>query len=173
MIWVLSLQSEGKLGILYKGRLTSILSKRKTFGFHTSFRYVVHLPTGESLTAFAICRLRAQLFSNIDNLFTALSSCCDIMKQLASFIAIKFTKQEWVRQWVSDKHCQWSDSGPVKIRQNPTNQRLPSVIPSPCVRLLPGLSDSPTSLWVRTFRSTVTVETLWKTDACGANGCNR
>ena len=94
MIWVLSLQSEGKLGILYKGRLTSILSKRKTFGFHTSFRYVVHLPTGESLTAFAICRLRAQLFSNIDNLFTALSSCCDIMKQLASFIAIKFTKQE-------------------------------------------------------------------------------
>ena len=52
------------------------------------------MPTGESLTAFAICRLRAQLFSNIDNLFTALSSCCDIMKQLASFIAIKFTKQE-------------------------------------------------------------------------------
>ena len=94
MIWVLSLQSEGKLRILYKGRLTSILSKRKTFGFHTSFRYVVHLPTGESLTAFAICRLRAQLFSNIDNLFTALSSCCDIMKQMASFIAIKFTKQE-------------------------------------------------------------------------------
>ena len=22
---------------------------------------------------------------------------------------------EWVSQWVSDKHCQWSDSGPIKI----------------------------------------------------------
>ena len=89
MIWVLSLQSEGKLGILYKGRLTSILSKRKTFGFHTSFRYVVHLPTGESLTAFAICRQLA--FSNVDNLFTGFH------KQLASFTGIKFTKQQLVR----------------------------------------------------------------------------
>ena len=33
-------------------------------------------------------------FSDVENLFTALSSCCDIMKQMASFIAIKFTKQE-------------------------------------------------------------------------------
>ena len=96
-IWVLSLQQEEKFGILFKGRLISILSKR----FHTSFRYVVHLPAGENLTAFAICRQLAQLFSNVDNLFTALSSCCDIIKELASITGIKFTKQEWVSQLVS------------------------------------------------------------------------
>ena len=111
--FILSLQQEEKFGILFKGRLISILSKR----FHTSFRYVVHLPTGESLTAFAICRQLTQLFS-VENLFTALSSCCDIIKQLASFIGIKFTKQEWVSQWVSesvsDKGEQWSNSGPIK-----------------------------------------------------------
>ena len=93
-ILALSLLNEGKFGILYKGRLISILSKRKTFGLHTSARYVVHLPTGEILAAFAICRQLAQLFSNVDNLFTALSSCCDIIKQLASFTGIEFPKQE-------------------------------------------------------------------------------
>ena len=92
-ILALSLHNEGKFGILYKGRLISILSKRKTFGLHTSFRYVVHLPTGESLAAFAICRQLAH-FSKGDNLFAALSSCCDIIRQLASFTGIKFTKQE-------------------------------------------------------------------------------
>ena len=50
-ILALLLHNEGKFGILYKGRLISILSKRKTFGLHTSFRYVVHLPTGENLMA--------------------------------------------------------------------------------------------------------------------------
>ena len=114
-ILVLSLQSEGKLRILYKGRLTSILSKRKTFGFHTSFRYVVHLPTVETLTAFAIWRQLAQLFSNEDNLFTALSSCCDLIKQLASFKVIKFTEQQWVSELVTDKGSQWSDSGRIKL----------------------------------------------------------
>ena len=33
---------------------------------------------------------------------------------------IKFTKQEWVSEWVrevvTDKHNQWSDSGPIKIQ---------------------------------------------------------
>ena len=88
-------------------RLISLLSKRKTFGFHTSFRYIVHLSTGESLTA--ICGQLAQLFLQcrvVDSLFTALSSFCDIIKQLASFTAIKFTKQESVSQSVTDKHCQ-------------------------------------------------------------------
>ena len=47
-----------------------------------------------------------------------LSSCCDIIKQLVSFKAIKFTKRESVSELVSepvsDKNCQWSDSGPIK-----------------------------------------------------------
>ena len=38
---------------------------------------------------------------------------------------IKFTKQEWVSEWVSelvtDKHNQWSDSGPIKMTKNQTN----------------------------------------------------
>ena len=40
-----------------------------------------------------------------DNLFTTLSSYCDIMKQLASLKAIKFAKQKLVtdngRQWLT------------------------------------------------------------------------
>ena len=31
--------------------------------------------------------------------------------------SVKFTKQEWVSQWVSYKGKQWSDSGPIKINQ--------------------------------------------------------
>ena len=41
-----------------------------------------------------------QLFSNVENLFTALSSCCDIIKQLASFTGIKRTKQKLVSELV-------------------------------------------------------------------------
>ena len=48
-----------------------------------------------------IYRQLEQLLSNIDNLFTALSSCCDIIKQWASFTGIKFTKQVLVREWVT------------------------------------------------------------------------
>ena len=36
----------------------------------------------------------------------------------AIFTGIKFTKQQWVSEsvseWVTDKHNQWSDSGPIK-----------------------------------------------------------
>ena len=31
----------------------------------------------------------------------------------ARVTSIKFTKQQWVSQWVSDKSKQWSDSGPI------------------------------------------------------------
>ena len=49
------------------------------------------------------------------------SSSCDIIKQLLSFTT---TKQEsvsesvsqLVSQWVSDKHSQWSDTGPIKTQ---------------------------------------------------------
>ena len=40
-------------------------------------------------------------FFNLRKLVTTFSSCCDIMKQLVSFIAIKFTKQESVSESVS------------------------------------------------------------------------
>ena len=36
--------------------------------------------------------------NNLNNLFTASSSCCNIIKQLASFTGIKFTKQEGGRE---------------------------------------------------------------------------
>ena len=39
--------------------------------------------------------------NNLNNLFTASSSCCDIIKQLASFTGIKFTKRYGVSQSVS------------------------------------------------------------------------
>ena len=57
-------------------------------------------------------------FFNLRKPFTAFSGCCDIFKQLVSFTATKSTKQEWVSESVSysDKHSQWSDSGPIKIR---------------------------------------------------------
>ena len=42
-IFVLFLQNEGKCGILFTGRLISMLLKRETFGFVTSFRYVQKL----------------------------------------------------------------------------------------------------------------------------------
>ena len=49
-------------------------------------------------TAFTILAM----FSNVDNIFTAFSNCCDIIKQLISFTAIKSTKQESVSQSVSE-----------------------------------------------------------------------
>ena len=51
---------------------------------------------------------------SLRKLFTAFSSCCDIIMHLVSLTAIKSTKQEWLSQWVSDKDNQWSDSGPIK-----------------------------------------------------------
>ena len=68
--------------------------------------------------------LYLKAFSRIENLFTALSGCCDIDDHLASFTSIKSTKQQSVSQSVSqlvtDKHSQWSDSGPIKIQLNLT-----------------------------------------------------
>ena len=39
-------------------------------------------------------------------------------------IRLEFSKREWVSQWVSDKHSQWSDSGPVKICYLPFRRHL-------------------------------------------------
>ena len=46
-------------------------------------------------------------FSNLRKLFTAFSSYCDIIKQLVSFTAINSTKQESVRELVSQSVSEW------------------------------------------------------------------
>ena len=47
------------------------------------------------------------------------STSFELASSHARVTSIKFTKQEWVSQWVSqsvsDKGKQWSDSGPIKI----------------------------------------------------------
>ena len=48
----------------------------------------------ESLTTFTSCGQLAQVFFNLRKLFTAFSSCCDIIMHLVSLTAIKSTKQE-------------------------------------------------------------------------------
>ena len=66
-------------------------------------------------------------FSDLEKLFTARRNCYEINRQLASFTAIKSTKRHGHGvsecEWVSDKHSQWSDSGPIKTTQ-PSLQRL-------------------------------------------------
>ena len=53
------------------------------------------------------------MIGQLTQLFQPFHNCYDITRQLASFKAIKFTKRHGVSQWVSDKHCQWSNSGPI------------------------------------------------------------
>ena len=47
-----------------------------------------------------------------------ISNSNNLNKFLVGIFTRKFTKQEWVSEWVSqlvtDKHNQWSDSGPIK-----------------------------------------------------------
>ena len=38
----------------------------------------------------------------------------ELSSSQARVTSIKFTKQEWVSELVSDKYSQWSDSGPIK-----------------------------------------------------------
>jgi len=49
------------------------------------------------------------------------STSFELASSHARATSIKFTKQElvseWVSQSVSDKHSQWSDSGPIKMRE--------------------------------------------------------
>ena len=100
------------------GILISILSTHKKFWF----RNVPH--HFQIICTFAICqefdnlyKLWWTAYTTCFNLFTAFSSWCENIKQLVSFIAIKSTKQESVSQSVSEsvteKHSQWSDSGPI------------------------------------------------------------
>ena len=51
----------------------------------------------------------------------SLTTSFELPSSHARVISIKFTKRESVSQWVSDKHCQWSDSGPI-IREQFSQQ---------------------------------------------------
>ena len=43
------------------------------------------------------------------------STSFELLSSHVRVTSIKFTKQEWVSELVTDKHNQWSDSGPIKI----------------------------------------------------------
>ena len=66
------------------------------------------------------------LHQTIVNMFLSLNisygnniTSFELASSHARVTSIKFTKQEsvsqWVSEWVTDKHSQWSDSGPIKI----------------------------------------------------------
>ena len=70
------------------------------------------------------------LHQNVVNMFlivnratVTIPTIFELSSSHARATPIKFTKQEWVSEWVSqlgsesvsDKHSQWSDSGPIKI----------------------------------------------------------
>ena len=50
-----------------------------------------------------------------------MSTSFELVSSHARVTSIKFTKQ-WVSQWVTDKHCQWSDSGLIKTRRQKDNK---------------------------------------------------
>ena len=65
------------------------------------------------------------------------STSFELASSHARVTSIKFTKQEWVSESVSDKHSQWSDSGPI-IKSFPSREmillyphRFPSLSPLP------------------------------------------
>ena len=55
------------------------------------------------------------------------STSFELASSHARVTSIKFTKHygvsEWVREGVSDKHSQWSDSGPIKIQVRSISMR--------------------------------------------------
>ena len=76
------------------------------------------------------------LHQNVVNMFlivnratVTIPTIFELSSSHARATPIKFTKQEWVSesvsQWVSesvsDKHCQWSDSGPIKKEEDNFN----------------------------------------------------
>ena len=67
-----------------------------------------------------ICNKLLPTWSSLSTSATVTTSTSfELASSHARVTSIKFTKREWVSQWVSesvsDKHCQWSDSGPIKI----------------------------------------------------------
>ena len=98
------------------GRLISILSTTKKFWFrNVPHHFQIALLPAELNNLYKLWRATYTTFFNHKKFFTAFSSCYDIIKQLVSFVAIKLTKRQSASEWVSDKHNQWSDSGPIKM----------------------------------------------------------
>ena len=66
-----------------------------------------------------ICNKLLPTWSSLSTSATVtISTSFELASSQARVTSIKFTKQEWVsqsvRESVTDKHCQWSDSGPTK-----------------------------------------------------------
>ena len=62
-----------------------------------------------------ICNKLLPIQSSSSTLATVtISTSFELVSSHARVTSIKFSKQQGVSQLVSDKHCQWSDSGPIK-----------------------------------------------------------
>ena len=122
--WVIGLGPGNKM---CQSILTSPKAERET-------RFQLILPVGnhnvtKNLTGhrilwpkftFQICtKLLSTRFSSSPSTTVTTSTSFELPSSHARVTSIKFTKQEWVSQWVSesvtDKHSQWSDSGPIKM----------------------------------------------------------
>ena len=83
---------------------------------------------------FQICtKLLKTRFSSSTSTTVITSTSFELPSSHARVTSIKFSKHEWVSQlvsqWVTDKHSQWSDSGPIKIMRmvwlkSPCNQMV-------------------------------------------------
>ena len=69
-------------------------SKLQKFSFMTKQQ----LPNVQQTVANTILIINISNSNNLNKFWVGIFSCCDIIKQLASFPDIKFTKQEWRTQ---------------------------------------------------------------------------
>ena len=83
-----------------------------------------------------------------------ISTIFELSSSHARASPIKFTKQEWVsqsvRESVTDKHNQWSDSGPIKIPKMANQQTIKIIeveTSRPTAPLVSYNCQSPSSSW--------------------------
>ena len=64
------------------------------------------------------CRQQFNMFLSTTLATVTTSISFELACSYARVTSIKSTKRQWVSQsyWVTDKHCQWSDSGPIKMK---------------------------------------------------------
>ena len=113
---------------LYKTSATKY-RPNSSFKFCLNFNFkILTKPCAQSLNkslalwtilSYQICNKLLPIQSSSSTLATVtISTSFELVSSHARVTSIKFTKQEWVSQWVregvTDKHNQWSDSGPIK-----------------------------------------------------------
>ena len=67
-------------------------------------------------SSFQINKLLPRWFSVSTSARVTISTSFELVFSHARVTSIKFTKEQLVSQWVSDKSKQWSDSGPIKMK---------------------------------------------------------